>query len=318
MEFTGEDLSLSDEPLLLVDEPEAWQPPAHVHDAELIDDAGELHLEPESGAASEPAPSRMVEPPALPPELPAKPVSAGMNLELVEADDAPVHSPASVAPVAILPFGDIGLEPEVPDGVPAASIPAPPQAVPEPTTPESASNPATQTVQGAVLLFAGIGGPDAVRRILAELPANFPRPVLLCMRLDGGRYDNLIKQLGRVSLMPVQMALAGETAQHARVYVVPDDVSVQIDDGSARFEVGTTVQQQLIAALPAAQSSVLLLSGSDASCVGPALALAAQGAYVAGQSLQGCYDPAASKALMMRGGVIGAPSALAAGVVRHG
>jgi chemosensory pili system protein ChpB (putative protein-glutamate methylesterase) len=274
MEFTGESLSLSDEPLFLADEPEAWQPPAHLG------------------------------PPPLPPELPP---SSGLTLELAELDDA------SPSPAATPSFNSFGLELESLDGTPSA--PTPPQATP--SIPELAAKPVSQAVQGAVLLFAGIGGPDAVRRILTELPANFPRPLLLHMRLDGGRYDNLVKQLERVSLMPVQLAVAGETAQHSCIYVVPNDVAVEVEDGSVRFEAGVTDSRQLIAALPAAQSSVLLLSGSDAACVDAALALAGQGAYVAGQSLQGCYDPAASKALMMHGGIIGSPLELAAGIIKH-
>ncbi|MEP6634856.1 MAG: chemotaxis protein, partial [Luteimonas sp.] len=41
--------------------------------------------------------------------------------------------------------------------------------------------------RGAVLVEAGLGGPDAVRQLLAELPEKFPRPVLVRLRLDGGR-----------------------------------------------------------------------------------------------------------------------------------
>lgn len=318
LEPDDEGLSLSDEPLLLADEPEAWQPPTRAFDAELVDGFGgpRIEREPEPEPAPRPEPPRMVEPPPLPPELPAKPQPSGLKLELAALDDvpaAPVRPQASPPPIPTALSSGIRLELESLDGVPAAPAPVPPS-MPLPQV----AQPAGETVQGAVLLFAGIGGPDAVRRILAELPAVFPRPVLLHLRLDGGRYDNLVKQLERVSPMPVQLAVAGEAAQRARVYVVPHDVAAEVDEGSVRFEAGATVPQRLIAALPATQSSVLLLSGSDPACVDVALALAAQGAYVAGQSLQGCYDPAASKALQIRGGVTGSPSDLAAGVIKHG
>ncbi|MCP2839698.1 chemotaxis protein CheB, partial [Salmonella enterica] len=56
---------------------------------------------------------------------------------------------------------------------------------------------------GAVVVLAGIGGPDAVRQLLGALPAGFPRPVLVRQRLDGGRYDKLVAQMQRVSAMPV-------------------------------------------------------------------------------------------------------------------
>src|SRR5690606_8956386 len=50
---------------------------------------------------------------------------------------------------------------------------------------------------GAVVVLAGIGGPDAVRQFLGALPETFPRPVLMRQRLDGGRHDRLVRQLQR-------------------------------------------------------------------------------------------------------------------------
>jgi hypothetical protein len=49
------------------------------------------------------------------------------------------------------------------------------------------------------MVFAGIGGPDAVRQFLGELPDGFPQPVLVQQRLDGGRHDRLVQQMARVT-----------------------------------------------------------------------------------------------------------------------
>lgn len=171
--------------------------------------------------------------------------------------------------------------------------------------------------RGALLIFAGIGGPDAVRKVLAELPPDLPRPVLVCLRLDGGRYDNLVKQMARVSTLPVELAKAGDTALASHVYVLPNDLSMQVREGIVHFIEGQGDVNALISSLPAPESGVLLLSGSHPDQVDPALALAAQGAFVAGQAAQGCYDPAASKALAARGGETGTPSELAARAVAH-
>ena len=172
-------------------------------------------------------------------------------------------------------------------------------------------------VRGAALLFAGIGGPDAVRKVLADLPPDLSRPVLVQLRLDGGRYDNLVKQMERVSTLPVLLAKAGETAHGAHVYVLPNDVAVDVVEGVVHFAEGTLQPETLIAALPAAESAVLLLSGSDPAQVEAALALAAQGGLAAGQSPQGCYDPAASKALAARGGKVATPAELATHLASH-
>ena len=172
-------------------------------------------------------------------------------------------------------------------------------------------------VRGAALLFAGIGGPDAVRKVLADLPPDLSRPVLVQLRLDGGRYDNLVKQMERVSTLPVQLARAGEAAQAAHVYVLPDDVAVNVEEGVVHFVEGALQVDNLIASLPPAESAVLLLSGSDPSQVEAALALAAKGGLAAGQSPQGCYDPAAAKALAARGGMVATPAELATHLASH-
>ncbi len=172
-------------------------------------------------------------------------------------------------------------------------------------------------VRGAAVLFAGIGGPDAVRKVLADLPQDLSRPVLVQLRLDGGRYDNLVKQMARASALPVQLAKAGEAALAGHVYVLPNDVAVRLNNGAVHFGEGELSIETLIAALPPAESAVMLLSGSDPAQVEAALALAAQGGFVAGQSPQGCYDPAASKALAARGGTVATPPELAALLVAH-
>jgi len=170
---------------------------------------------------------------------------------------------------------------------------------------------------GALILFAGIGGPDAVRKVLAELPPAFPRPVLVILRLDGGRYDNLVKQMSRASVLPVVLAVAGKQALPMRVHVLPSNVAMHVVDGNIHFSEGETEMGAFIAGLPPADCAILMLSGSDADHVDAVSALGAEGAYVAGQSPQGCYDASAPRALAERGNVIGTPAELAASAVAH-
>ncbi len=171
--------------------------------------------------------------------------------------------------------------------------------------------------RGALLLFAGIGGPDAVRKVLAELPPAFPHPVLVRLRLDGGRYDNLVKQMSRVSVLPVGLAIAGKQALPMRVYVLPANVAMTVVDGQIHFSEGETDMGLFIANLPPAACAILMLSGSDADQVDAVSALGGQGAFVAGQSVKGCYEASASKALAERGNTTGTPAELAARAVAH-
>lgn len=160
--------------------------------------------------------------------------------------------------------------------------------------------------RGAVLVLAGIGGPDAVRQLLAGIPEGFSRPVLVCQRLDGGRYDRLVQQMARATSLPVQLAEAGTVASAGQVYIVAPEVGVAETADGLKF----TADAGLLAALPASDSAVLLLSGSDPADVDTVLAHAARGALVAGQSPEGCYDAAAPGALIARGGSAGSPADL--------
>lgn len=160
--------------------------------------------------------------------------------------------------------------------------------------------------RGAVLVLAGIGGPDAVRQLLSGLPRDFPRPVLVGQRLDGGRYDRLVQQMARATDLPVQLAEPGTVAVAGHVYIVPPELGIAETPAGLEFN----REGGLLAALPPSDSAVLLLSGSDAGDVDTALAHAARGALVAGQAPEGCYDAEAPGALISRGGASGAPADL--------
>ncbi|QDY50374.1 chemotaxis protein CheB [Stenotrophomonas maltophilia] len=162
---------------------------------------------------------------------------------------------------------------------------------------------------GSLLVLAGIGGPDALRRLLGALPPSLSVPVLVHMRLDGGRYGNLVKQMARVSPLPVQLAEAGQRATPGEVHVLADDIGVQAASDGLHFV--SDAQGIAIAALPADHTALVLLSGADLAHVGPALDLAAAGAWVAGQVGEGCYDPAAATAVVAAGMVAGEPQELA-------
>lgn len=162
--------------------------------------------------------------------------------------------------------------------------------------------------RGAVLVLAGIGGPDAVRQLLGSLPNDFPRPVLVQQRLDGGRYDKLVAQMQRATTLPVRLAEAGLAAIAGLIYIVPAELGITVSVEGIRFnEDGGDI----LAALPAADSAVLLLSGSDATLVDTVMNFGWAGAMVAGQSPEGCFDAAAPAALVARGGKSGQPAELA-------
>ena len=161
---------------------------------------------------------------------------------------------------------------------------------------------------GAVLVLAGIGGPDAVRQLLGALPAAFPRAVLVQQRLDGGHYDKLVAQMQRATTLPVKLAVSGDALQAGSVYILPPTLGVQKNEQGLAFN---DAAHELLASLPANDSAVLMLSGADPAQVDAVMKLAGAGALVAAQALDGCYDVAAPAALTARGGQSGKPQELA-------
>ena len=153
---------------------------------------------------------------------------------------------------------------------------------------------------GAVVVAAGVGGPDAVRQLLGPLPIGFPRPILLRQRIEGGQYDKLVRQMQRATGLRVVLAQPGEPVANATVHVMPDGVDVQ--DSPTGLVFMATDGPPSFAALVPGDSALLLLSGADPTLVGRALTLSMAGGMAYGQSPEDCFDPATSNALVARGG----------------
>lgn len=165
--------------------------------------------------------------------------------------------------------------------------------------------------RGAVLIEGGLGGPDAVRQLLAELPEGFPRPIVVRLRLDGGRYDRLARQLAKSSKLPVTLAESGEDAQPAHVYFLPPELTVAKAGGGIRFEANGHSEGRLPEGLPPGDSAIVLLSGSDAALADAAFHPDWSGALLAAQAPEDCFDAAASTALIARGGASGSAAEIA-------
>ncbi len=153
---------------------------------------------------------------------------------------------------------------------------------------------------GAVVVAAGVGGPDAVRQLLGALPVGFPRPILLRQRIEGGQYDKLVRQMQRATELRVVLAQPGEPVANATVHVMPDGIDVQDSPGGLVFMAADGPPS--FAALAPGDSALLLLSGADPTLVGRALTLSMAGGMAFGQSPENCFDPATSNALVARGG----------------
>lgn len=169
---------------------------------------------------------------------------------------------------------------------------------------------------GALLVLAGLGGPDAVRQLLSALPPGLPVPVLLYQHLDTGKHDRLLGQLAKASQMPLDLAVEGIGVQAGRVGVLQPGIGVRMD-GIGFAYVAVAALADVAAALPAADSAVLLLSGADPSVVPAVLALKAAGALVLAQDPASCFDSTAAGLLIDAGAVAAAPAELARIVIER-
>ena len=174
---------------------------------------------------------------------------------------------------------------------------------------------AGESVRGAVLVEAGLGGPDAVRQLLGGLGVGFGRAVLVRLQLDGGRYERLVQQMQRASALPVVLAEPGAVAESGRVYFLPPDIGLARESSGLRFVGPETGSVDAYDALPADDSALLFLSGAGTARVERAMELAAAGALVLAQAPESCYDGAAASALVGRGAPSAEPGDLAQALI---
>lgn len=82
----------------------------------------------------------------------------------------------------------------------------------------------------AVVLAASAGGVGTVGRILADLPADFPAPIVLVQHL-GVKPSVLVEVLQRRSKLPLQWAEHGVRLRPGRVHVAPPSRHLVIGPG---------------------------------------------------------------------------------------
>ena len=74
-----------------------------------------------------------------------------------------------------------------------------------------------------VAIGASTGGPAAIRTILADLPSDFPVPILLVQHIAHGFSAGLADWLSHDTPLRVKLAEIGEAAAAGTVYIAPDD-----------------------------------------------------------------------------------------------
>jgi two-component system, chemotaxis family, protein-glutamate methylesterase/glutaminase len=74
-----------------------------------------------------------------------------------------------------------------------------------------------------VAIGASTGGPAALAKVVAGLPARFAVPVLVVQHIGGGFDRGLVEWLDGVGRLPVTLATQGKTLEPGTIYVSPHD-----------------------------------------------------------------------------------------------
>jgi two-component system chemotaxis response regulator CheB len=87
---------------------------------------------------------------------------------------------------------------------------------------------------GRILTIAtSTGGPAALHRLLADLPGDFPVPILVVQHITEGFTPGLADWLNKVSPLHVKVAQQGEMLAPHTVYLAPDDLHLGLSSRSA-------------------------------------------------------------------------------------
>jgi two-component system chemotaxis response regulator CheB/chemosensory pili system protein ChpB (putative protein-glutamate methylesterase) len=84
-------------------------------------------------------------------------------------------------------------------------------------------------IRRVFVLGASIGGPEAVREFLGELPRDYPALFLLAQHMGAEFVDLMAQQLAKTTPLTVRTPTHGERVGHGEVVIVPTAHRMQID-----------------------------------------------------------------------------------------
>ena len=113
-----------------------------------------------------------------------------------------------------------------------------------------------------VVIGSSAGGIEALSRVVASLPADFPAPIVIAQHLDPRLPSHLHEILARHATLPVRVVEERATLEDGVIFVVPSNRLVEIRSGELRLRV---------AKAGAVAPSIDILFETAASVFGPGL-----------------------------------------------
>lgn len=88
-----------------------------------------------------------------------------------------------------------------------------------------------------IVIGCSTGGPQALKQILASLPANFPLPIVVVQHISTGFVEGLANWLNDYTPLKVKIAMANEPLQKGTVYLAPDYCHCMIHKTRRGYEI---------------------------------------------------------------------------------
>ena len=120
----------------------------------------------------------------------------------------------------------------------------------------------SETESQLVVIGSSAGGIEALSRVVASLPADFPAPIVIAQHLDPRRPSHLGEILARHSALPIKVVEDHAALEAGVVYVIRSNRMVEIVDGEVRLRPGKP---------GSIAPSVDLLLETAAEAIGPGL-----------------------------------------------
>ena len=173
------------------------------------------------------------------------------------------------------------------------------------------------------MLGASIGGPEAVRDFLAELPRDYPALFLLAQHMGAEFVDLMAQQLAKATPLTVRTPTHGERVGHGEVVIVPTTHRLQVDaegvvllerasnDGAYSPSIDRVLRD--VADRYGANAGAIIFSGMTTDAVEGAKYLAAKGGAIYAQHPDTCVVSSMIDGVVEAGivKVLGAPKELA-------
>ena len=153
-------------------------------------------------------------------------------------------------------------------------------------------------VSRVVVLGASIGGPEAVRTFLSQLPAGYPALFVLAQHLGDEFVETMTRQLARSIALTVRAPAHGDRASHGEVLVVPNGKRLLVEpngvvvlqDIAEQSTYRPSIDRVLadVAERFGANAGAIVFSGMSDDAVAGSKAVAARGGSVYVQAPESC------------------------------